>query len=264
MCLSELFDQIWIQVWATIFLLDFGRYLIVAGAIFTLLWGLLRKRLAHRRIQVGFPPVRQIQSEIWFSLLTTMIFGGIGMASYLGGQAGILQRISAFEDGNAGYVLVTLLAMIIGHDAYFYWMHRLMHHPRLFKWMHLRHHRSRKPTPWTAYSFAPAEAVIEGLFTPLFMLIVPTHQVTILIWVTHQIIRNAVGHSGFEIFPRGWVDNRWLGWITTVTHHDLHHNDVQGNYGLYFTWWDRWMGTENPDYRQKFREVTGREAEGSS
>jgi hypothetical protein len=45
----------------------------------------------------------------------------------------------------------------------------------------------------------------------------------------------------------------------TTTHHDLHHNgSFAHNFGLYFTWWDRIMGTEHPQYRAIFREVTGR------
>jgi sterol desaturase/sphingolipid hydroxylase (fatty acid hydroxylase superfamily) len=46
--------------------------------------------------------------------------------------------------------------------------------------------------------------------------------------------------------------SRWFGWITGVTHHDLHHQDARWNFGLYFTWWDRWMGTEHPEYVQRF------------
>ena len=44
-------------------------------------------------------------------------------------------------------------------------------------------------------------------------------------------------------------------WITTVTHHDLHHAQAGWNYGLYFTWWDRMMGTEHPRYYEKFAEA---------
>ena len=48
-------------------------------------------------------------------------------------------------------------------------------------------------------------------------------------------------------------------WITTTTHHDMHHGtSFNHNYGFYFTWWDRWMGTEHPRYREAFREVTNR------
>ena len=39
-----------------------------------------------------------------------------------------------------------------------------------------------------------------------------------------------------------------LRWAATVTHHDLHHADARGNYALYFTWWDRWLGTLHPAY----------------
>ena len=27
------------------------------------------------------------------------------------------------------------------------------------------------------------------------------------------------------------------------------------NYGLYFRWWDKMMGTEHPDYRRKFESI---------
>lgn len=33
-----------------------------------------------------------------------------------------------------------------------------------------------------------------------------------------------------------------------VTHHDMHHANGNSNFGLYFTWWDRLMGTEHQDY----------------
>jgi hypothetical protein len=37
------------------------------------------------------------------------------------------------------------------------------------------------------------------------------------------------------------------GLFATTTHHDLHHNgSFNHNYGLYFTWRDRIMGTEHP------------------
>ena len=43
--------------------------------------------------------------------------------------------------------------------------------------------------------------------------------------------------------------------FTTVTHHDMHHESARGNYGFYFTWWDRWMGTEHKDYETRFENV---------
>ena len=48
-------------------------------------------------------------------------------------------------------------------------------------------------------------------------------------------------------------------WINTRTHHDLHHNGgFNKNNRLYFTFWDKWMGTEHKDYHARFAEAVGR------
>lgn len=92
---------------------------------------------------------------------------------------------------------------------------------------------------------------------PLFLLI--TSQLGIayagfaaLLFLWHMIIRNVMAHAGSELFPAGWVDNPLTSWIATTTHHDLHHSSGH-NYGFYFTFWDRLMGTEHPRYAEEFR-----------
>jgi lathosterol oxidase len=67
-----------------------------------------------------------------------------------------------------GTDLLILAAIVIAHDAYFYWAHRIMHHPKLFKHFHRAHHRSITPTPWAAYSFAIPEAAAMFLFVPIW------------------------------------------------------------------------------------------------
>jgi sterol desaturase/sphingolipid hydroxylase (fatty acid hydroxylase superfamily) len=49
----------------------------------------------------------------------------------------------------------------------------------------------------------------------------------------------------------------WLDWLTTTTHHDLHHADARYNYASWFTWWDRWMGTEHPEYYARYGRAAG-------
>ncbi len=97
-----------------------------------------------------------------------------------------------------------------------------------------------------------------ALFLPLFGLVFPLHETVLFLFLAIMIVRNAMGHSGVEFHPRWWVDSP-LDIFTTVTHHDLHHQRTHGNYSLYFTWWDRWMGTEFTDYKDRFREVAGHE-----
>jgi sterol desaturase/sphingolipid hydroxylase (fatty acid hydroxylase superfamily) len=92
-----------------------------------------------------------------------------------------------------------------------------------------------------------------ALFTPLWLLLVPMHTLGLFLFMAFMIIRNVMGHAGVELMPRALADSRWFGWINATTHHDLHHSSFHHNYGLYFTWWDRIMGTEHPAYREQLR-----------
>jgi sterol desaturase/sphingolipid hydroxylase (fatty acid hydroxylase superfamily) len=92
-----------------------------------------------------------------------------------------------------------------------------------------------------------------ALFTPLWLLFVPMHVLGLFLFMAFMIIRNVMGHAGVELFPRALADSRGFGWINATTHHDLHHSSFHHNYGLYFTWWDRLMGTEHPAYREQLR-----------
>ena len=38
-----------------------------------------------------------------------------------------------------------------------------------------------------------------------------------------------------------------------------HHKQARYNFGLYFTFWDHWMGTESPKFREQFARYTGRD-----
>jgi len=72
-----------------------------------------------------------------------------------------------------------------------------------------------------------------------------------------MIVYNIYGHLGWELYPRNF-SRHWLGrWINTSINHNQHHQHFKGNYGLYFLFWDRWMGTIRPDYEQKFEEIKG-------
>ena len=164
-----------------------------------------------------------------------------------------------FADYGWFYGAFSLALTIVLHDAYFYWTHRLMHHPRLFERFHRLHHESHSPSPWAAYAFAPVEAVIQAMFLTILILILPLHVTVIYLFMLHMIVRNVIGHSGFELFPRGMPAHAVLGVLTTNTHHDLHHSSMGSNYGLYFTWWDRLAGTEHPNYREAFDRVTRRQ-----
>lgn len=243
-----------LQTWWMIWLYDTARYLIGAGIVSILLFGLFKRFSSQRKIQKHTASPRDVAREVAFSLITTGVYALVALVTIKLENLGILQVYSDWNDYSLVYGAFSLPLILIVHDAYFYWIHRLMHHRRLYRYFHLLHHRSRTPTPWAAYAFAPGEAFLMALFMPIATFLIPMHVIIIFTFLAIMIIRNAMGHSGIEFHPIGWVDSPF-DLFTSTTHHDLHHQRTRGNYGLYFTWWDRWMGTEFKDYKERFREA---------
>ena len=95
-------------------------------------------------------------------------------------------------------------------------------------------------------------------FVPLWMIVVPTSWGVLSLFMLHQIVRNTLGHSGYELMPATSTGKPMVDFLTTTTHHDLHHAEAGWNFGLYFTWWDRMMGTEHPEYHARFAQTAGK------
>lgn len=231
---------------------DLSRYAIFAVATWFALWVVLARPLARRKLRAERPPVRQLIVEFLISIRSVAIFSTVGLSLAVLDRVGLLWGPAVGERLGAVWFWASLALMIVAHDAWFYWAHRLMHRPALFRIFHRRHHRSNNPSPFTAYSFDLAEAAVQSAFVPLWMLATPTPWAVIGLFVVHQILRNTIGHSGYELFPARRDGRPLIPFLTTVTHHDLHHAQASWNYGLYFTWWDRWMGTEHPEYLARF------------
>jgi sterol desaturase/sphingolipid hydroxylase (fatty acid hydroxylase superfamily) len=154
------------------------------------------------------------------------------------------------------YFFLAFPLMFLIHDTYFYWTHRIMHHRKLFKAFHLVHHQSVNPSPWAAYSFHPLEAIVEAGVFVVFLFTIPVHKLHLFFFFFFMIVYNVYGHLGYELYPNNFNKN-WFGkWINTSVSHNQHHQYFKGNYGLYFTMWDRLMGTLRKDYDSKFNEVT--------
>jgi len=236
------------QLALTILAIDFLRYALAAGAVWLTVWVALRRRLASRRILDAVPAPGQVRREFTYSLSTVLIFAANGLLVWLFVQNGTLQVYDDLSQHGWAWWWASLVLIVVAHDAWFYWTHRAMHHRRWFRAVHGRHHASLHPTPWAAYAFHPVEALVQATFLPLFLLLVPVHGAVIALFLLHMILRNTIGHCAHELLPWRWTPRGWLGWITSVSHHHFHHARNRGNYGLYFTWWDRGCGTEDAQY----------------
>lgn len=241
--------------WLTGFGIDLTKYIIAAPLTWLVLCVLLAPLLRHRKIRPDRPPALQHVIELLCSVRSIAVFSTVALITLGLQQAGLMWGSTFRDHGGLVWIAVGFVLTVIAHDAYFYWSHRLMHHRKLFRSFHRRHHRSNNPTPFTAYSFDIGEAAVMAGFTVIWLVLVPIPWPAFGLFMLHQIARNVIGHSGYELFPANREGRPLMDWMTTVTHHDLHHAQAGYNYGLYFTWWDRWMGTEHPQYHARFAQT---------
>ncbi len=203
-------------IFPVIVAIESGRYLIAAGAMSALIWAFWRAYFRARKIQPRTASATDYRREILSSLRTTLIFAMTGFAMYLASKAGWLTIYNDFSVRGPIYFGVSLAAMIVAQDAYFYWTHRAMHHPRLFRLFHRTHHKSKTPTPWAAYAFDLPEAIVIVAFVPLWVAFVPMHDLAVFSFVTWQIVRNVMGHAGVELSPVSGKPSRMFGWLNTT------------------------------------------------
>jgi sterol desaturase/sphingolipid hydroxylase (fatty acid hydroxylase superfamily) len=236
-----------------------SRYILVAGAAFLFFYVLFKNKLFNKKIQNSLPKNKDYFREFAYSILTILIFGVIIIN--IMGNPQIKQNTKVYDDiGQRGwlYYFTAFPIMLIIHDTYFYWTHRLMHHKRLFKIFHLVHHQSINPSPWAAYAFHPLEAIVENGIFIIFAFSFPLHKTHIPIFFLFSIIYNVYGHLGWELYPKGFSKSLIGKWMNTSVSHNQHHRYFKGNYGLYLLFWDRIMGTLRDDYDAVFEEVKNR------
>ena len=236
------------------------QYAAAATSIWLLLHVLFKRYFANRLIS-KWPKTVDLWREVSYSLSTIIVLAGCNVLVV---ALGITKHIDVYTDPlqhGVVWLVLSLPALIIWQDIHFYWTHRLLHTPWLFRHVHSVHHRSRQPSPFAAFSFHPIEALNNNAFLLVALLLVPMNEMVLGVFLLFQVIRTAYGHAAVETMPSGFARNAFWGRFTTTTHHHLHHEVPQGNFGLWFTWWDRLCETEHATYLPRFDDVTQRKAD---
>jgi lathosterol oxidase len=241
--------------WDLILLLILIRYVVVAGIFFFIYYVWKKQAWTFQKIQSRFPQSIDYQREVGYSLLTILIFTAIGYVVFFSPLRSHTLAYRNISDYGVGYFIASVGLMLLLHDTYFYWTHRAMHHPSVYKWLHKVHHLSTNPSPWAAYAFHPLEAVVEAGIVVLIVFVMPAHPMAVSFFLLIMMVYNVYGHLGYELYPKGFSKSNIGKWINTSVNHNQHHQFFRGNYGLYFLWWDRWMGTIRTDYDSTFEKI---------
>jgi sterol desaturase/sphingolipid hydroxylase (fatty acid hydroxylase superfamily) len=256
----EVFQEIVKQIPAAVgqFLINYG----FIAVVYFLVWKLLKRRLQNWRIQLKERvDAKQIKSEIINSLFTLMVSTLIVLAIYLMKSLGLTKIYTDINEYPRFFAIGGFFIFLFLDDTWFYWIHRLLHHPKIFKYVHKVHHKSIDVNPFTSLSFHWVETLLltswivpVSMFFPMY---VPAFGL-LQIW---GLLDNIKSHIGYEFFPSWW--NKSIGKLmTSSTHHNMHHSKFNGNYGVHFRIWDRLLGTEFNDYEKTFDEIQMRKKGG--
>ena len=222
-----------------------ARYLLLSGLFYWLLWQRGGEKLKAKRLNRDRPMRAIVTQEIRLSVISSVVYAvpaAITLIALLHGGTAVYYDWRAY--GGVPYLFRSFFIYLAVQDTYYYWAHRLMHHPRLFRRMHAGHHRSRQPTPFASFAFDPAEAALTGWLLPAMIFIIPIHIVMMIALLMFMSVVAVFNHSGWEILPRWLVRGPLGGQLISATHHSYHHIRFDRNYGLYFRLWDRIMGTD--------------------
>lgn len=130
-------------------------------------------------------------------------------------------------------------------DTWFYWGHRLLHHPSVY-WIHKQHHSFHATVGIAATFSHPIEGVLTGLgstFAGPFLF--PAH---ITVWWLYFVLRlyeTVDAHCGYD-WP--WSLWAWCPLHGGCRRHDFHHSHNKGNYGGFLVW--DWLCGTDEAYRK--------------
>ena len=195
------------------------------------------------KIQQADADPAQLKKEMLYGIFSLIIFIAMGYVVYLLFHYG--HTFIYFDINKYGifYLVVSVVLMMVLHDLYFYWTHRLLHLPGWYQKIHFVHHQSTNPSPFTSLSFHPVEAIIQAAILPLIVVIIPAHPYSIFIFLFFMVYKNVRGHAGYE-FTSSADRQKKRNWLQSYSiDHNQHHLYGRENFGLYFNLWDRLMHT---------------------
>ena len=226
--------------------------LIITSAIFIryiVLSIIIEKMVKNSKLEKNFIFKRaknQQKKEILLSLYSSVIFGVAFYFLYnlwLNGSYTL-----AGDEYPLWYHPLSIALALFIHETYYYWLHRMMHHKKLYRILHKGHHDSVEVSSWTAFAFDPLETIFQVLPFFIIIFIVPLHLYSIIFLLTLMSVSATINHLNYELYPKFFKTVFPLSLLIGATHHALHHKEYKSNFGLYFTFWDKWMGTESKKY----------------
>jgi Delta7-sterol 5-desaturase len=231
----------------------------VNGTIITLVyfivWKKYKTRLRNWRIQlkerVDNEQIKRELKNSAFTLFVSVCFSSV--VFYLN-SLGYTKIYTNIDEHSRFFAFGGFFVIMLVDDTWFYWMHRLLHHPKLFRFIHFEHHKSIDVNPFTSMSFHVLETVLLTFWILPFSFVFPLYAPSLIFVQIWGFLDNLKAHVGYEFYP-SWWNKSVFRFFTTSTHHNMHHSKFNGNYGVHFRIWDKLLGTEFKDYETEYDKI---------
>lgn len=161
--------------------------------------------------------------------------------------------VSSLAENPLWFIALFFLIPLI-HEAYFYFIHRLLHWGGLYRHVHSVHHNSLNPSPWSSLSMHPIEGLLYFGTVPLQLLLFSNPFLVVWSFIVPSF-GAVIGHIGFDKI----VMNDKNSVNTHALAHYLHHKYFEVNYcddGIlpWDYWFDTWHdGTKFGDQKMQAR-----------
>ncbi|KAJ6667846.1 hypothetical protein lerEdw1_016167, partial [Lerista edwardsae] len=120
------------------------------------------------------------------------------------------------------WFLVELSIFILLEEIFFYYSHRLVHHPLLYKHIHKKHHEWTAPVSIVCLYAHPIEHVLSNLLPALTgPVLLGSHITTISVWFCLALLATSISHCGYH-----------LPFLPSPEFHDFHHLKFNQCYGV--------------------------------
>lgn len=146
-------------------------------------------------------------------------------------------------------VIIQMYFGIVLVDAWTYWKHRMLHTKLLFPF-HKHHHSFRDPTPFGGFAVGPVETLLT--FWPLLLICFPAAKHFAPLYFTAIVgfvLLNLYLHCGVTFSALENILPKVL--LNSSAWHNVHHSDVNANFGEVSFIWDKLCKTTREDLKKK-------------
>ncbi|GCB65937.1 hypothetical protein scyTo_0010031 [Scyliorhinus torazame] len=120
------------------------------------------------------------------------------------------------------WVLLELCFLGLLEEIFFYYSHRLFHHPVLYKYIHKKHHEWTAPIGVVSLYCHPVEHVMSNMLPPMVgPIFLRSHVATTMLWFSLALLLSTISHCGYH-----------LPLLPSPEFHDFHHLKFNQCYGV--------------------------------